>query len=509
VRVLIWHGWLLEGSGSNVAAARTAEAWRAAGHDVALLCQERHPGRSPWIDADGIVDGDGPSELTDRSSARGAGTGLGRCTLLRPRIGTTLPVFVVDRYEGFDDVRRFVDMTADELEAYLRANVDALRAAAEWHGSEVVVTGHAIPGAAIGRRAMGAGRFVAKIHGSDLEYAVRLQDRYRDLAREGLGAARSVIGPSAEVLERCAGFVPEVRELGRVVAPGVDVDAFRPRPRSEALIDVAERLASDPDTAKGRPADTDARVERALEARDRSALDALAETYDQAVPEPDAATRLRALAPGTTPIVGYLGKLIPQKGVELVLSAQQAVTRDAEALIVGFGSYREWLAALTIAMRRGDSASLAWLREAGGMAIEDPRSPSSGGDRRSATFTGRLDHRYAPDALAAMDVLVVPSILPEAFGMVAAEGAATGALPVVARHSGLAEVAGALEAEVRRPGLFSFAPGEGSARRLATGIDRLLGLAVDERDALGAAVSGFVAREWTWERTASRILAAW
>lgn len=143
------------------------------------------------------------------------------------------------------------------------------------------------------------------------------------------------------------------------------------------------------------------------------------------------------------------------------------------------------------------------------MAIEDPRSPSSGGDRRSATFTGRLDHRYAPDALAAMDVLVVPSILPEAFGMVAAEGAATGALPVVARHSGLAEVAGALEAEVRRPGLFSFAPGEGSARRLATSIDRLLGLAVDERDELGAAVNGFVAREWTWERTASRILAAW
>src|SRR5438094_226516 len=60
-------------------------------------------------------------------------------------------------------------------------------------------------------------------------------------------------------------------------------------------------------------------------------------------------------------------------------------------------------------------------------------------------FTGRLDHRYAPNALAAMDILVVPSILEEAFGMVATEGAACGALPLVARHSGLAEVSRALE----------------------------------------------------------------
>ena len=92
------------------------------------------------------------------------------------------------------------------------------------------------------------------------------------------------------------------------------------------------------------------------------------------------------------------------------------------------------------------------------------------------TFTGLLDHRYAPGVLAAMDVQVVPSILEEAFGMVAAEGAAAGALPLVARHSGLAEVAAAFETDVGRPGLFSFEPGEGAVGRLAQGIDRLLSL---------------------------------
>ena len=137
------------------------------------------------------------------------------------------------------------------------------------------------------------------------------------------------------------------------------------------------------------------------------------------------------------------------------------------------------------------------------------RAPAEAGASHGVTFTGRLDHRYAPEALAAMDVQVVPSILDEAFGMVAAEGAAAGALPLVARHSGLAEVSAALEAELRRPGLFSFAPGEGSVGRLAAGIERLLSLPPEERDALRAGVSAFVGREWTWERTAARILEAW
>ena len=44
--------------------------------------------------------------------------------------------------------------------------------------------------------------------------------------------------------------------------------------------------------------------------------------------------------------------------------------------------------------------------------------------------------------------------------MVAAEGAAAGALPLVARHSGLAEVAAALEDAAAAPGLFSFEPGK-------------------------------------------------
>lgn len=478
MRILLWHGWLLEGSGSNVFTARIAEELRREGHDIALVCQERRVERYRWIDATGTVDRDGVSELEPNA----ADPAPGRCVLLRPRIGRLLPVFVVDEYEGFD-VRRFVELTDAELGRYLDANVAALRAAAAWHRSEAVVAGHAIPGAVVARRAMGPGRYVATIHGSDLEYAVRPDPRFRALAAEGLVAARAVTGSGADVLRRCVELVPGIDALVRPVSPGVDAHAFRPRPREEALLETADALDADPDTTRGRPSSLDEEVARALERGDGAALDELGGTYDQEVPDPDAAARLRELAAFGGELVGSFGKLIPQKGVADLLHAAAASSRRPRVLVVGFGGERERLQALALGLRTPDGPE-------------------------AVTFTGRLDHRYAPGVLAAMDVLVVPSVLDEAFGMVAAEGAASGALPLVARHSGLAEVAGVLEAEVGRPGLFSYEPGPRAVANLTAALDHLLGLPAAERGELRRAVSAAVAREWSWSRTAGLLLTA-
>jgi glycosyltransferase involved in cell wall biosynthesis len=504
MRVLLWHGWLLEGSGSNVYTARVAEVLAAAGHDVVLLCQESHPERYRWIEGWGTVGPEGPSALTPNVPS----SSPGRCVLLRPDIGELLPVFVVDEYEGFA-VKRFLDLTTTELDRYLRRNVEALRAAAAWHGSDVVITGHAIPGAVVAKRALGPGRYVAKVHGSDLEYAVRPQQRYVELAQEGLQAARAVIGPSSDVLNRCVELVPGIGHLVRVVRPGVDARHFRPMPRREALLQTADRLEAEAVTPRGRPSAVDGEVARALGRRDARALQELAHTYDQESPDPAAATRLRELAGRGGPLVGYLGKLIPQKGVELLIAAAYLSMHQLDMLIVGFGLYREWLAALAVALRTADGEALAWLRDAGGMPTElsDPDLEAPAGPPL-VTFTGRLDHRFAPGAVAAMEILVVPSIIPEAFGMVAAEGAAAGALPLVAHHSGLAEAAAALEEAIGRAGLLSFEPGPGAPRRIAEGIDRLLALPVEEREELRYELSGFVRREWSWHRVAERLLDA-
>jgi glycosyltransferase involved in cell wall biosynthesis len=96
------------------------------------------------------------------------------------------------------------------------------------------------------------------------------------------------------------------------------------------------------------------------------------------------------------------------------------------------------------------------------------------------------------------EAVVVPSVLPEAFGMVAAEAAACEVLPIVSDHSGLAEVAAGLgEAGI------TF---DGSCADLARRLDALLALPGQERARLGAVARAAVVARWSWERIARRLI---
>jgi glycosyltransferase involved in cell wall biosynthesis len=505
VRVLIWHGWLLEGSGSNVAAAKMTEALRRAGHDVLLLCQASLDPAPAFIDRVGSVGRAGVSGLSANERAEPS-PGGGRAVLLRPDIGRSLPVFVIDEYEGFV-VKRFVDLTPRELDSYLSRNVDALRIACAWQHPELVLASHVVPGGVVAARAVGDTPYLVQVHGSELEYAVRQQDRYVQLAREGMERASRVTGGSRDVLARALAFAPESSIRTMVIPPGVDGERFRLRPRRAALEELATLLEADPATARGRPEDAPSRLGSVI-GIDPDAPERLAHAYDQDAPDPGAASRLRLLARVAGPVIAYLGKLIPQKGVELFVQALALQPRDVHGLVIGFGLHREWLEALVSALD-APGGELDWIRAHSGLHIELTPDSLAGAPRLSerVTFTGRLDHRYAPLALAAADVLVVPSILPEAFGMVTAEGAAAGCLPLVARHSGLAEVAEALETHVGRSGLFGFDPGPGSVHRLAEAIGSLLSLPTQERGEVRNQVSAFARATWTWDRTAAQLIA--
>ena len=92
MRILVFHGYLLSGTGSNVYNANLAAALRRAGHEVHLFSQDRHPERLDFVDAVGEWrDG----RLTVRTLREPV-----RCTAYRPDVGPVLPVYVADRYEG-------------------------------------------------------------------------------------------------------------------------------------------------------------------------------------------------------------------------------------------------------------------------------------------------------------------------------------------------------------------------------------------------------------------------
>jgi glycosyltransferase involved in cell wall biosynthesis len=125
-------------------------------------------------------------------------------------------------------------------------------------------------------------------------------------------------------------------------------------------------------------------------------------------------------------------------------------------------------------------------------------------------FTGRIEHHDLPGLLPVCEAQVMPSTFPEAFGMVAAEAAACGALPLSAGHSGMAEVtatlAPALPRELRP--LLSFDVGPGAVEEIAAKLVTWLTLDPDERKRARAVLANEAARLYSWENVAKGVIAA-
>jgi glycosyltransferase involved in cell wall biosynthesis len=412
MRILLWHGYLLAGTGSNVYSRALAREWSTQGHEVVVVCQERQP------------------ELYD----------LGGATVVNVELpGRLLPVFVMDRYTGLEP-KFLQDLTPAERDAYVEANASVLRGLLP---ADLVFCNHVLMGAPVG---VATGEpFRVKAHGSELEYSMRGRPELEAWGAETLAAADTTYVGSAHirrVVAEVTGRTDRVVE----VPPGVDVDRFELEDRVSALANLLAAAGDDPPN----PGNANERL-----------------------PDDGNAERLRAFFDGGEPTVVYFGKLIREKGVQVLLEALHGV--DARLVVVGFGPYR---AELEVAA--------------------PPRT----------LFTGPLEHRHLAHLLPLADVTVVPSIFPEAFGMVAAEAAAAGSPPLVARHSGLAEIAAGLEEGYpeRFRHLASFTSGD--AADLRRKLTELLALPRAEHDSLAQAARAVVVERWSWSTVARRLLDA-
>src|SRR3954467_3935000 len=238
MRILVFHGYLLRGTGSNVYNARLAAALARRGVTVDLLSQERRPRELDFVDAIGTwVDGEPHLEVVREP---------GRVPAWRPDIGPLLPTYVADRYEGFE-AKTFQDCTDEEIAHYVERNVAAVRDVVARARPDAALANHLVMGPLVLARGLGDGvPYAVKVHGSALEYTVKREpERVPPAARGGLRAARTILVGSrhtAESLWAALGDdgLPARTRLG---PPGVDVDEFRPRPRAEAAAEVGALAA--------------------------------------------------------------------------------------------------------------------------------------------------------------------------------------------------------------------------------------------------------------------------
>jgi glycosyltransferase involved in cell wall biosynthesis len=533
MRILIFHGYLLGGTGSNVYTARLAAALAGLGHDVHLLCQDRHPERQPFVGATGDWDG---GELRVRSLGPDEGAG-GRCTVYRPDIGSLLPVYVADRYEGIE-ARAFADCTDAEVARYIEANVAAARELTARVRPEIALANHLVMGPVILARGLGGEvPYAVKIHGSALEYTVKPSpERFLGLAREGLAGARAIlVGSRHTALSLWRALGDEtLRQRTRLGPPGVDVQRFLPRdpsPAREGLRALADRVRGGARTAVPAvdSADVPGRSVAGPSGVAQDGRDVATPAGEGVRAEEDAfarddlaaASALSSLDPPSDRLVAFVGKLILNKGVDLLLAAWPLVlAREprAKLVVVGFGADRGLLERLLGALCKGD---LGWVAEIALPHLaafvqslhDDPRAAYLAAAQalpERVVLTGRLDHEELVDLLPACEALIVPSTFPEAFGMVAAEAAACGVLPISAAHSGLAEVsdalAPALPEEVAQ--LLSFPVDENSVRAIAERIFAWLQIDGELREQARAGLVATARERWSWQGVARGVIAA-
>lgn len=411
MRILIWHGYLLAGTGSNVYTRALARTWSSMGHEVVVLCQDPNPNRYD----------------------------LAGATVVRPALNGPLPVFVEDRYQGLR-ARLLPDMDPTDVLDFVEMNAEAVRALGP---ADLLLTNHVLLGGPVG--AASGLPFVVKAHGSELEYAMRGNPALCRWGTESLRSATAVIAGSDHIATVLDELVGPASGQVRVVPPGVDIRQMHPQARREALATLLEECRADsPNPAEG---------------------------HDERQPDDGNARRFADFFAGDRPTILYVGKLSHEKGVHLLLEAMADL--DTRAVIAGFGPARA--------------------------TLEASAGPN-------VLFTGPLEHRHLCHLWPLAHVSVTPSIFPEAFGMVAAEAAACGSPPLVARHSGLAEIADGIRAEypARFADLVAFEPG--NVADLRRKLLALLALPPPDWRLLSAAARRTAERRWSWESVANRIL---
>ena len=487
------HGYMLSGTGSNVYVQNLCRALVKMGHDVHLLCQEPNPLSYDFVNAHYRASGRVIERLGEKASPY-----PGSCHVYQPEIGDLLPVYVYDDYPGWR-VKTFLDLYGVYYdEAKTRVPEIARQ----------VLSGTGIPYASI-------------VHGSCLHYVARKSDFYMQITRRGLSRATNIIALSSHSADTIAEDFPELE--GRTVAlpGGVDTDLFRP----DALdARVTESLTGGP----GRGPEASKRLREVLDrfsergsAEDLAGqLKAISELYEPRRHDVDAGERIRKLLDGDAPVILYVGKLIHSKGVHCLLSAFARVLRaepGARLLVIGYGTFREGLEALTLALSTGNRRAVELLAKGGRLFEGGPASKmehftltdallrDAKGMAEAVEFVGPLYHAELARVLPSAQVAAVPSIFPETFGLVAAEAAASSVPPFVADHSGLRE-AGAFvgrglpfDTRVSLEGNFE--------ENLARALSGYLALSAKERQSCRETVRRNSVEDLSWGALAGRIAA--
>lgn len=471
----ILHGYLLEGSGSNLWTRCVVEALCRSGHSVQLVCQEPHPERYDCIaeahryNLDGSVDTLFTREVPSAYAAR--------CVMHKPQLGDTLPVFVWDKYEEFGNPVPMIDLPDEEIELYVRRNVRVVVDVVRRHGMTAIHANHAALMLEVARRVSEETGvpYAVMPHGSELEYALKKDPRFNRMATNGLTGAGRVFVHGAEMRRRVETILPTVPDLASkfsVLPLGVHTWQFEPVPRERRREKIGKLLVSLAEKPRGRrPEQLDAMLRRARAAKSATEMrDAFTSIeYDTKAPDADIEDKLSQLDWEHDAVMLYVGRLISAKGVQSGLAALpelMAADPGVRFVLVGHGPLREPMELFLWALEHGDRTLVEQVVANGRLLEGDPEGGETAkelGKVRAyfddleregrlddyfmnaakhvrsdrVIFTGYLTHQELQHLFPCCDVGIFPSVVKEAGPLVFLEALASGCFPLGTYFAGM------------------------------------------------------------------------
>lgn len=468
--ICILHGYLLEGSGSNLWTRAIVSSLCQQGQTVHLVCQEHSPENYDFIGEAYQYRPDGKVELLFKRPTPCSGHAI----FHRPQLGDLLPVYVRDRYLHFSRVVPMVDLSDDEIEEYLQRNEVAIHTIMQRWEIRAFHVNHAVLLSVVAQRIheKTGVSYAVMPHGSAIEYAIKKDPRLFKMGEAALKSAGRVFVIGREMRARLNGIfdgLPGLDEKTVELPLGVDTREFQivePDRRAEQIERIPALLKGLP---RGRTRQQSAEVTDCVSGKPdrqrlRRSLHAVSEAYDGKLPDSDLENKLGSINWREEKILLYVGRLIAAKGFMSILTALPeilAIRRDIRLVAVGHGPLREvaeaFLSALAAGKRDWAEKIVAW-----GSILEKPAAeflPVSryfDSLRRRGTltrffenahdileterviFTGYLTHRELSQLFPLCDVAVFPSVVAEAGPFVFLEALASGCFPMGTYFGGMA-----------------------------------------------------------------------
>ncbi|KAL0207508.1 hypothetical protein P9112_012136 [Eukaryota sp. TZLM1-RC] len=465
--ILLCHGYLLEGSGSNLWTRCVLNSLAKSGRDAHIYCQEPHPELYDFISEAYIYE-----------------NGVKRCILKRPSLHngrvvmhkvklSHLPVYVQDSYEEFpaENVQPIPQCSDDQLSSYITTNEQVLSTIIAEVRPTFVIVNHVVLLSEAVRRACASSQvdFALMPHGSSLEYAVKKDSRMMKISHNVMNQAKVVLTISDEIQERLSSVFGNNYTNKFVGLPlGVDVASFTTVPLSQRfqgyarLKDSLQRWISD-ESIVGRSLNQNIRVERSLsEKLDLKKLQQLCSEswYPRKGPDSDAVEKLDRIKWDTDQVLLFVGRLLSGKGIACLLAALPLLCQKMELLdpsssthlvVVGHGPFREIAEALLFALKtRNESLLDSLVKQIAFLEGDSTDEPLPELDSfffelrkneqlddyfnqvekfaDNIIFLGYLTHSYLSLLYPLVNYCVFPSIVKEAGPLVALEAVSCGVL---------------------------------------------------------------------------------